>query len=175
MTDQQPIPPQFAAPAGVMAPPKKKKKWPWIVGAIILVFVIAGVATGGGDKENTPAAPAAANVAEAPAQNAAAPEAPAAPAPAPKKAATRDPLTHDGTYLVGSEIQPGEYRVEVAKGAFGDTGFWSRCADKSCSLTGSGGTLGAVIENGIVNGPGFLTIEPTDTAVKLQSLVLTPM
>lgn len=43
---QQPPPPA----------PKKKRRWPWIVGAIVLLFVIAGIANGG-DASPAPTAP----------------------------------------------------------------------------------------------------------------------
>ena len=47
---QQPYPPQGYAP---MPPAPKKRKWPWIVGGIVLLFVIIGVANGGGSATPT--------------------------------------------------------------------------------------------------------------------------
>lgn len=57
----QQYPPQQPYPAGyapIQQPPKKKaKKWPWIVGAIVLLIVIGGVLGGGKQPAtNTPAA-----------------------------------------------------------------------------------------------------------------------
>lgn len=47
-----PVPPAGYGPV----PQKKRKKWPWIVGGIVAVFVIASVAGGGDDeKPSTPA------------------------------------------------------------------------------------------------------------------------
>lgn len=58
----QPQPPQYGGhpqqPGGAYQPPagyelkKKRRKWPWILGAIVLLLVIIGVSTGG---NNTPA------------------------------------------------------------------------------------------------------------------------
>ncbi|MFD4294404.1 DUF4352 domain-containing protein [Rhodococcus sp. NPDC058532] len=67
--------PQYPTPGAPAAPPKKTRKWPWIVGAIAAVLVIAGAA-GGGDKDATTPAPAAPTVASGePGPAAAAPEA----------------------------------------------------------------------------------------------------
>ncbi|KJK39475.1 hypothetical protein UK23_40735 [Lentzea aerocolonigenes] len=70
---QQPMPPgqypQFAPPP----PPRKKaKKWPWVVGAIVLLFIVIGVSNGGKTPAPTSTSGAAQQTAPA-----------AAPAPAP--------------------------------------------------------------------------------------------
>ncbi len=70
----QPQPPQYGGhpqqpgeayqpPAGYELKKKKRKKWPWVLGAIVLLFVIIGVSTGGNkgasNTATSPAAPAA--------------------------------------------------------------------------------------------------------------------
>jgi hypothetical protein len=55
----QPDPRQWQGYAQQPPPPApKKRKWPWVVGAILLLFVIAGIA--GGNSEPAPSSPAAA-------------------------------------------------------------------------------------------------------------------
>ena len=61
---QQPgqIPPQqWGPPPGWVPaqPPKKKRRWPWVLGAIVLLIIIVGVSGGGEDGATTTAAPAA--------------------------------------------------------------------------------------------------------------------
>lgn len=55
----QQVPPYGAyppPPAPLPPMPKKRRTWPWIVGAIVLLFVVIGVANGG-DRSNPSAAP----------------------------------------------------------------------------------------------------------------------
>lgn len=53
----QPYPGQPAPYGAPPAPPaKKKRKWPWIVLAVIAFLVVVSVATGGGDKDEATAA-----------------------------------------------------------------------------------------------------------------------
>lgn len=58
----------------------------------------------------------------------------------------------EGTYLVGSDIQPGTYRSSE-----GDHCYWTR-------LSGTGGTLDEIIANDIATGPTVVTIGPGDFA-----------
>jgi hypothetical protein len=154
MTNQQPAPtPQTS---------KKRRKWPFVVGAIIAIGVVISIANGG---SNTPAT-VSANTPETtsvPNRIRGAEEYPATNAAAPAKV---DPLTHDGTWFVGSEIQPGTYRTAKAADAAA-MGYWARCSDAACEV-GAG-----LIQNGMA--PGLLEIAPTDYAVNLQGLVLTPV
>ena len=61
-----------------------------------------------------------------------------------------------GTYLVGSEVQPGVYRAQVAPGSFGCS--WSR-------LSETDGELDSVIAiDLILEGQTYVTIEETDFA-----------
>ncbi|MDN5856199.1 MAG: hypothetical protein L0K86_25825, partial [Actinomycetia bacterium] len=49
-------PPQFAAPRPPAHEPKKRKKWPFIVGGIVALIVIIAAVNGGGDSASTTAA-----------------------------------------------------------------------------------------------------------------------
>lgn len=89
MSTAQPYPPQPQT-----APPKKKKrKWPWILGAVVLLFVLVGIFGGGADEATETAAQsettteAAEPVESAPAEQpeAAAPAAPAEEPEAPEE------------------------------------------------------------------------------------------
>ena len=67
---QQQPPPQWApmgAHAPPPAPPKKRRKWPWVVGAVLLLFVVVGLATGGDEVPPTPTSLPSAPAAQAPA------------------------------------------------------------------------------------------------------------
>lgn len=65
-----------------------------------------------------------------------------------------------GTWRVGSEIQPGTYRA-IGDGS-GMHCYWER-------LSGFGGTLAEIIENGIDTPPVVVTIQQTDTGFKSES------
>ncbi len=64
MTQQPPPPPNYGqqppqwaaqpAPHAAIPAPKKRRKWPWIVGAIVLLFVVVGVANGGNTTSPSP-------------------------------------------------------------------------------------------------------------------------
>lgn len=59
-----PAPARHGLPAAPQPAPKKRKKWPWIIGAILVLFVIIGVSGGNGgssptvEQVNSAAAPA---------------------------------------------------------------------------------------------------------------------
>ena len=52
--------PQYGAtgygvpPQPIPAPPKKKRKWPWILGAIVVLIIIIAFATSGGSDDSVP-------------------------------------------------------------------------------------------------------------------------
>jgi len=77
-----------------------------------------------------------------------------------------NPLTDDGTYLVGEQIQPGTYAITPDA----ETAYWARCSDVACDPFSP--TNPSVLLNDIPTGPGFLVIEPTDVAVELRSVTL---
>jgi hypothetical protein len=57
----------------------------------------------------------------------------------------------DGTYQVGTDIQPGTYRTRVGS----PNCYWER-------LKNFGGGINAILANGGTNAPAIVTIEPTD-------------
>jgi hypothetical protein len=84
---QQPIaaapyahPGAYQPPPGYALTRKKKRRWPWIVLAVIVAVIVAGVLAGSPEEEAAPSAPAADAPANAPAADAPAAE-PAGPAP----------------------------------------------------------------------------------------------
>lgn len=142
-------------------PPKKKRKWPWIVGGVVAVGVLAAIANPDSAKEGFEdgynAADPTTVVDERPTP-VDAPPAPAAPAQ----------LPDNGTLRVGTDIQPGNYVVSVGDDwLMGDTGYWERL---SCTT----GDFSCILSNEVVTGPGYLTVLPTDVAVKVQNVQLQP-
>lgn len=140
------------------APKPKRKKWPWVLGAIGAVVVISVAANAGGEDESSaPSNPA-------PAQDGAAPAAP----PAPAAPAEPEGLPDNGTLRVGTDIQPGGYIVNLGDDPWmDDMGYWERL---SCVT----GDFSCVIANEIVQGPGYVEILPSDVAIKVQNVQLVP-
>lgn len=64
----------------------------------------------------------------------------------------------DGTYVIGTDIQPGIYKT--AGGGDGACG-WTRMSDLS-------GDFDSIITNGIASGPTTVQIDPGDKAFKLE-------
>jgi hypothetical protein len=62
-------------------------------------------------------------------------------------------LPGDGVFLVGSDIQPGEYRTSPEGGLC----YWAR-------LSGTSGDFDEIIANGNPTGPTVVTIEDSDYA-----------
>lgn len=69
----------------------------------------------------------------------------------------------DGVWIVEEDIAPGEYDGEVVN----EYGYWAR-------LERTDGTVYAIIQNGVERGPFVLEIIPSDKAVELKGVVLTP-
>lgn len=83
---------------------------------------------------------------------------------APEPGGPRAPGVYgDGVYIVGRDIEPGEYDGAVAAG--GEAGYWAR-------LKSTDGTVNSIITNGIVTGPFTLTVRQTDRAVELRGVTL---
>ena len=69
----------------------------------------------------------------------------------------------DGVWIVDEDIAPGEYDGEVTD----EYGYWAR-------LERTDGTVYAIIQNSVERGPFVLEIIPSDKAVELKGVVLTP-
>jgi len=67
----------------------------------------------------------------------------------------------DGTYEVGTDIEPGTYRGEV----IGEFGYWAR-------LNSTTGMVSGIAANAVVRGPFVLTIVASDAAVELRGVTL---
>jgi len=67
----------------------------------------------------------------------------------------------DGTYAVGTDIEPGTYRGDVA----GEFGYWAR-------LNNTSGMVSGIEANAVVRGPFVLTIVSSDVAVELRGVTL---
>ncbi|GAA4784300.1 hypothetical protein GCM10023200_17400 [Actinomycetospora chlora] len=138
------------APMGPVAPaaPRRRRRWPWIVGGLLLLLVIIVSTSPTTPSTPTPAAPT----------PAAASAAPSAAAPA-QVTPPSGPATSfgDGTHVVGEDIEPGTYRTAgPADGGMGMC-YWSR-------LRNTSGELDGIIANGVPTGPSTVTIRSGDAA-----------
>lgn len=69
----------------------------------------------------------------------------------------------DGVYLVPEDLPTGTYDGVVT----GDFGYWAR-------LKNTEGMVSSIEANGVVRGPFVLEVNPSDRAVELRGVVLTP-
>lgn len=69
----------------------------------------------------------------------------------------------DGMYLVGEDIGPGTYDGTVV----GEFGYWAR-------LRATDGTVGSIIANALPSGQFTLTVSPSDKAIELRGVQITP-
>jgi hypothetical protein len=72
----------------------------------------------------------------------------------------------EGTYKVGSDIQPGLYKV-VVKDSFMDMAYIDRAKDARMELD-------SIIANGIILNSGYVRIKSGDAYVKIQGATLYP-
>jgi hypothetical protein len=71
----------------------------------------------------------------------------------------------DGIFLVGYDIAPGTYAVEITDRTM-NTGYVARLSDVSMEMSG-------IIANSIFQGPGYVRILDDDFAVQVQGAKLT--
>lgn len=70
----------------------------------------------------------------------------------------------DGMYIVGIDIEAGEYKVEVTD-TVSKMGYVERISDASHEMN-------SIIANSIIQNQGYITISATDFAVRLQGVKL---
>lgn len=168
--------------------PKKWRKWPFVVGGIVVLLVIIGLISGPGTTSTatvpTAAAPTAAPVPAGPSQadidraqkqlddinrqieqrkaelsnTPAAPAVPAAPA-APAPAASGPASTvSDGKYQVGTDMAAGRYKTAGPSGS----GALDMCY--VARNRNDSGEFGAIIANQLVQGPSSVTVKKGEFA-----------
>jgi hypothetical protein len=176
-TAQYPQQPSWAPPPAPPAPAAPTKQAPWwrrwwaIATAGAIVGLIIGLAAGGGSSTTkTVAGPTTTTTATTTAhatttvtQSAGAPaphtvtvtvtHTPAAP-PTPPPGATFG----DGTWVVGSDIQPGVYKTQ-GPGAGGLPCYWARLSSLNTQ---------DIIDNGLPNGPTTIEVHSGDKALELS-------
>lgn len=133
---------------------KPRRRWPWIVAAIVVTPIATVIALGAANDGTTTV-----QGVNAPAPTVAPwPTLPAPIVPVPQIQAAPSNQFGAGTYEVGQgpgQIQPGKYHTAHDGGGMG---YWARLKDTS-------GDTSAIIANGIVNGPTTITVKPGDAAV----------
>lgn len=151
-------------------PPKKRKRWPWILGGIVLLFVLVGVVNAGNGgttpaTQNRPGTPSGVD-----SQRYDAGWAPQAGGPIEEtrqqaSAAPSGPLTvfGAGTYEVGTgdgQVAPGKYKTQGPED--GDHScYWAR-------LKNTDGDLESIVANGNAEGPTVVTVGPRDGAFETR-------
>lgn len=155
-----PPPPNYYGATSLVAPAKRRRRWPWIVLGVLGVAVLIGVINGPRTAPSSVGAgPIAANTTQAavPAATPLAAAPPAAPAAAPAPAG---PVTTvgDGEYQVGVDVAPGRYKTPGPdpSGAF-PLCYWER--DKNDS-----GDFNSIIANDLFKGPGVVTVRAGEFA-----------
>ncbi|GHF77259.1 hypothetical protein GCM10018790_64210 [Kitasatospora xanthocidica] len=144
------------------------RKVRFVAPAALVLGIAIGAAGGGNKKNDTPTAaptatttvtvPAAANAAPAPLPAATVTvtaAAPAAPTPDKPKGST---IGGDGSYEVGTDVQPGTYKSKGPKPGGIGMCYWER--------NNGGDGVGSIIANDTVQGPATVTIKTGDKIFK---------
>jgi hypothetical protein len=137
---QQYSAPQYAAPQyappptqqypPAPEPPKKKRKWPWVVGGFVALIVLGSAVNGGNSRSATNASPPTAPTAPVTAAQA------QQPASAPEQSSPSGPDFSEGipegTWSVPDQVAPGKYRSTGAK-----EGLFEMCMVSTSSENGN--------------------------------------
>jgi hypothetical protein len=148
--------------------PWYRKVWPWLLIApagllaLLLIIGMVGAATASATTSPAPTVSVAPVVQEAPIAPLSVPEthrdAITVPTDPAQSDAALSGIYSAGTYVVGRDIQPGDYWTRGPD--YGDAATWQR-------LSATDGAFDSVITAGIAEGPTQITIKPTDNAVHL--------
>lgn len=128
------------------------KRGLWLLGSIGVAIIIGAASCNGGDGgDGTAVPPPPAAVAPIVAESA-----PPPPAASDSAKPPRGPATSmgNGTFLVGTDVEPGTYRSD---GPLRTSCYWAR-------LSGTGGELDDIIANNLGKGPATVTIKKSDAA-----------
>lgn len=142
-----------------------KKPLLFAAGAIVLLGVSAAACTGDTD-DGTPTATST----YVDAMSDAVTESSSSTPTSPTRTTRSDPYNTDGTWLVPSDIAPGNYRVLVDDSAFAGMGYVEVCGDAACEI----GTPG-FLSNEVYQGPGVLSVPPNAFSVELNNVALVPL
>lgn len=91
-------------PAPYYPAPKKRRVWPWVVGALVFLLVVGSCAAALGGNEETPRT-----------TNLGAPVVPSTPETTPEAPSGPKTSFGDGTWVVGEDIEPGTYKTAGAR------------------------------------------------------------
>jgi hypothetical protein len=118
-------------PYGQPQPPaKKKRKWPWVVGGVVLVLIVAGMVGRGDEEKSTTTAQSTTSSATAPV---AAGNAPSAAVVAPIESASPAPAPEQSAPGIGQEVRDGKFGfvvtgVETGVATLGDNPYLQKDA-----------------------------------------------
>lgn len=138
-------------PTPQLAAPRKPRRWPWIAGGALALFVVIGVAS----NDPKPAAPAGdttPTLAATPVVPAETKTEPATPPPPPAPQGIGQ-----GVHRVPEDVAPGVYKTDGPAESTTPICYWARLKDTT-------GSLGAVSANGLPQGPATVTILAGDKA-----------
>jgi hypothetical protein len=124
--------------------------WPWLVltvAGVVVTVVAAVVGTAASTNETADSASAGVTVTETQVETSTV-KVTVTVAPPPEVPAT---ALLDGIHAVGSEVQPGIYQTTGPSGTNAGGCYWTRTD-----------ATGGLIENGVITGPGTLTINVTE-------------
>ena len=140
-------------------PSRKRRKWPFVLGAIVLLVVLIGVANAGNEPPRVASSPPSSPGGWTGSGSATvrATVAPAVPS---------GPLSSfgSGTYEVGTgdgQVAPGKYKTAGPDGGDYGSCYWARLKDTT-------GEMGSIIANGNAEGPTVVSIGPRDGAFETR-------
>ncbi|MEV6755336.1 hypothetical protein [Streptomyces sp. NPDC051214] len=123
----------------------------------VIGAVIVAAATGGSGSGDSAEPSATITATETVAGSGEPDSSPKSSAPASEEQGDSDGIPGDGTFVVGTEAEPGTYRTAGPADDVIDNCYWAR-------LKSTSGAIGDIIANGNTKGPATVTISPGDNA-----------